>query len=47
MIFLNNIWLYVTPLLVIGITSLIIYGMRRRESLLSNFAAQRLLAQLT
>ncbi|MEM7790964.1 MAG: VWA domain-containing protein [Verrucomicrobiota bacterium] len=36
-----------TPLLVIGIAGLIVYGMRRRESLLGNFAAPRLLAQLT
>ncbi|MEM8867817.1 MAG: VWA domain-containing protein, partial [Verrucomicrobiota bacterium] len=47
MIFLDSLWLYLTPVIVIAVGGLIVYGMRRRDTLLSHFAASRLLGQLT
>jgi len=42
-----DIWLYLTPLIALLVIGLIVFGLRRRESLLVQFAAQRLLSQLT
>lgn len=47
MTFENPIWLYIAPLTSILIALLIGLGLRRREDLLSRFAATRLLEQLT
>lgn len=45
--FENPVWLTLTPLIVLSIVGLIAFGLRRRDALLSQFAAARLLAQLT
>ena len=45
--FENPVWLYLTPLIVLFIAGLVTFGLRRREALLSQFAAARLLDQLT
>lgn len=47
MTFENQIWLTLTPLIVLLFAGLFAFGMRRREALLSRFAAARLLDQLT
>jgi Ca-activated chloride channel family protein len=47
MTFENHIWLTLTPLIVLLFAGLFVFGMRRREALLSRFAAARLLDQLT
>ncbi|CAA6691401.1 MULTISPECIES: VWA domain-containing protein [unclassified Lentimonas] len=47
MTFENHIWLTVTPLIVLLFAGLFVFGLRRREALLSRFAAARLLDQLT
>lgn len=47
MIFENQIWLTLTPLIVCLFAGLFAFGLRRREALLSRFAAARLLDQLT
>lgn len=45
--FENPVWLYLTPLIVLSIAGLIALGLRSREALLSQFAASRLLNELT
>lgn len=47
MTFANPIWLYLTPVIVVIIAGLILFGLRRRDTLLGRFAAPRLLPQLT
>ena len=47
MIFEEQIWLAVTPLLALISIALIALGWRKRSHLLSKFAAARLLDQLT
>ncbi len=47
MTFENHTWLTVTPLIVLFFAGLFVFGLRRREALLSRFAAARLLDQLT
>ena len=47
MTFENQIWLTLTPLIVCLFAGLFAFGLRRREALLSRFAAARLLDQLT
>ncbi|MFP4203923.1 MAG: VWA domain-containing protein [Opitutales bacterium] len=47
MTFAEPIWLILTPVLLVLIAGLLAYGMRRRDKLLSRFAAARLLASLT
>jgi Ca-activated chloride channel family protein len=47
MTFENQIWLTLTPLIVLLFAGLFAFGFRRREALLSRFAAARLLDQLT
>jgi Ca-activated chloride channel homolog len=47
MTFENQIWLYLTPAIVLILAGLSVFGLRRREALLSRFAAARLLEQLT
>lgn len=47
MTFAHPIWLYLTPLLLLLFGGMIAYGLRRRDALLSRFAAGRLLRQLT
>ena len=47
MTFENQIWLTLTPLIVLLFAALFAFGLRRREALLSRFAATRLLDQLT
>lgn len=47
MTFENQIWLTLTPLIVLLFAGLFAFGLRRREALLSSFAAARLLDQLT
>lgn len=47
MTFENQIWLTLTPLIVLLFAGLFAFGLRRRESLLRRFAAERLLDQLT
>ena len=47
MTFENQIWLTLTPLIVLLFAGLFAFGLRRREALLSRFAAARLLDQLT
>jgi Ca-activated chloride channel family protein len=47
MTFGNQTWLYLTPALVLLVTGLVVFGLRRRETLLGRFAATRLLGQLT
>ncbi len=45
--FENPVWLYLTPLIVLFLAGLVTFGLRRREALLGQFAAARLLDQLT
>ena len=45
--FANPVWLYCTPLIVIAIAGILIFGLGRRDALLQQFAAARLLDQLT
>ena len=47
MTFENQLWLTFTPLIVLLFAGLFAFGLRRREALLSRFAAARLLDQLT
>jgi Ca-activated chloride channel family protein len=47
MTFENQLWLTFTPLIVLLFAGLFAFGFRRRETLLSRFAAARLLDQLT
>lgn len=47
MTFENQLWLILTPLIVLLFAALFAFGFRRREALLSRFAAARLLDQLT
>ena len=47
MTFENQIWLTLTPLIVLLFAGLFAFGLRRREALLSRFSAARLLDQLT
>ena len=47
MTFENPVWLILTPLIVLLIAGLIFFGLRRRETLLSQFVAARLLDKLT
>ena len=47
MTFENQLWLTLTPLIVLLFAGLFAFGLRRREALLSRFAAARLLDQLT
>jgi Ca-activated chloride channel family protein len=47
MTFENQFWLILTPVIVLMIAGLFAFGLRRREALLSRFAATRLLDQLT
>ncbi len=47
MTFENQIWLTLTPLIVLLLAGLFAFGFRRREDLLSRFAAARLIDQLT
>ena len=47
MTFENQIWPTLTPLIVLLFAGLFAFGLRRREALLSRFAAARLLDQLT
>ncbi|WP_269525077.1 VWA domain-containing protein [Coraliomargarita parva] len=47
MTFASHIWLYLTPLVTLLVVALIAYGLRKRSSLLQQFAAARLLEQLT
>jgi len=47
MTFENQIWLILTPLIVLLFAALFAFGLRRSEALLSRFAATRLLDQLT
>ena len=47
MSFEEPIWLYLTPLLFLIFGSILVYGFRRRDLLLGQFAASRLLDQLT
>ena len=47
MSFEEPIWLYLTPLLFLIFGSILVYGSRRRDVLLGQFAASRLLDQLT
>jgi Ca-activated chloride channel family protein len=47
MTFENPLWLTFTPLIVLLFAGLFAFGFRRRETLLSRFAAARLLDQLT
>ena len=47
MTFENTIWLYFAPVIAVFAAGLTFYGLRQREQLLSQFAAARLLKQLT
>ena len=47
MSFEEPIWLYLTPLLFLIFGNILVYGSRRRDVLLGQFAASRLLDQLT
>lgn len=47
MTFENQFWLILTPVIVLLAAGLFAFGLRRREALLSRFAATRLLDQLT
>ena len=47
MSFEHPIWLILTPLIVSAFAALFVFGLRRREALLGQFAAARLLDQLT
>lgn len=45
--FANQIWLYLAPATLLIALALILHGLRKREDLLSRFAARRLLTKLT
>lgn len=45
--FEHTVWLYITPAIVLIAAGMIAFGLRRREALLGQFAAARLLGQLT
>lgn len=45
--FANPIWLYLAPVIFLAAFALILRGLRKREHLLAQFAASRLLEQLT
>lgn len=45
--FANQIWLYLAPALFLVALALFLHGLRKREHLLTKFAARRLLDQLT
>ena len=47
MTFENPIWLQITPLLILIATALFFYGARKRDGLLGQFAAARLIEKLT
>ena len=47
MTFENHLWLTLTPIIVLLLLGMITFGMRRRDALLSKFAAARLLDNLT
>ncbi len=47
MSFEEPVWLTLTPILLLLFGSMLVYGFRRRDALLSRFAATRLLDQLT
>ncbi len=47
MSFAEPIWLYLTPILLLLFGGMLAYGFRKRDALLSRFAASRLLDQLT
>ena len=47
MIFASPIWLYIAVLLIVTLSLLLAYGLKKRDWLLSRFAAERLLLQLT
>lgn len=45
--FENPVWLIIAPLIVLSVAGLIAFGLKQRNALLSQFAAARLLGQLT
>lgn len=47
MTFENPIWLYLTPLILLIAAAILFFGSRQRDTLLGQFAAARLLGQLT
>lgn len=47
MTFANQLWLYLTPAILLIFAGLALFGLRRREALLGRFAAPRLLDRLT
>ena len=47
MTFENEIWLYLTPLLLLVAAAMLFFGSRQRDVLLAKFAATRLIEQLT
>ena len=47
MTFASPIWLYIAVLLIVALSLLLAYGLKKRDWLLSRFAAERLLLQLT
>lgn len=47
MSFAQPVWLYLIPILLLIFGGMLAYGMRKRSALLSRFAAERLLDQLT
>ncbi|MCH2035723.1 MAG: VWA domain-containing protein [Puniceicoccaceae bacterium] len=47
MTFASPTWLYIAVLLIVAFSLLLAYGLRKRDWLLSRFAAERLLLQLT
>lgn len=47
MTFADPVWLYATPILLMLFAGMLAYGLRKRSALLSRFAAERLLEQLT
>lgn len=47
MTFASPIWLYIAGLLIVALSVLLAYGLKKRDWLLGRFAAERLLQQLT
>ena len=47
MTFENTVWIYLTPVVALLMTGLLLLGQRRKDHLLSRFAASRLLGRLT
>ncbi len=45
--FENPVWLYLTPLIVLLVAGLVAFGLEKRDALLRQFAAERLLNRLT